>query len=305
MLETELAMRDLLGAVEGGGTKFLCAAGTGPFAVVAESRVLTRGPDATMSAVIDFFRPYRGRLRAVGVCSFGPLELDAAAGDGYGSVLTSPKPGWSHVPLYATLVQALQVPVSIDTDVNGAALAEQRWGHGQGEDPLVYVTIGTGIGVGVVIAGRALHGLLHPELGHLHLPRAAGDVFEGVCPFHGDCLEGLASATALRVRTGSEPHALHDDHPVWELEAHYLAGLVHTLVLAYSPRRIVLGGGVMRRAVLWPKLRVALSGLLATYIPRVELTTGLPQYCVPSAWPDRAGLYGGFVLAERGLSASR
>ncbi len=293
-----MTMQDLLGAVEGGGTKFRCAVGTGPADIEAECLVPTTDPTSTLRGVIDFFRPYRGRLQTIGVCCFGPLELDRAAGDAYGSTLKTPKAGWSYVPLRSLIELALHVPVNIDTDVNGAALAEQRWGHGQGADPLVYVTVGTGIGVGVVIAGRPLHGLLHPELGHLRLPRAPGDSFVGLCPYHGDCLEGLASAPALKARAGNAPHALNDSDAVWDLEAHYLGMLMHAVVLAYAPHRIVLGGGVAKRTSLWPKLHAAALTSLADYIPRPQLSSeGITDFIVPSGLSDRAGLYGGFALS--------
>jgi len=272
--------------------------GQDPAHIEAERLVPTTDPTSTLQRVVDFFLPYRARLQAIGVCSFGPLELARDAGDAYGSMLETPKRGWSHIPLRTTLEHALEVPVHIETDVNGAALAEQRWGRGQGADPLVYVTVGTGIGVGVVIAGRPLHGLLHPELGHLRVPRAAGDAFAGLCPYHGDCLEGLASAPAIQARTGASPDALSDADAVWDLEAHYLGSLMHTLVLAYAPRRIVLGGGVAKRTCLWPKLHAEILRSLAGYVPRPQLTReGIAEFVVPSALHDRAGLYGGFALS--------
>jgi len=293
-----ISMRDLFGAVEGGGTKFRCAVGPDPAQLESECLVPTTDPTSTLRQVVDFFLPYRARLRAIGVCSFGPLELEPSAGDVHGCTLETPKAGWSHVPLRTTLELALEVPVHIETDVNGAALAEQRWGRGQGADPLVYVTVGTGIGVGVVIAGRPLHGLLHPELGHLRVPRAAGDAFAGLCPYHGDCLEGLASAPAIQARTGAAPDALSDADAVWDVEAHYLGALMHALVLAYAPRRIVLGGGVAKRASLWPKLHAEILRSLAGYVPRPQLTReGIAEFVVPSALHDRAGLYGGFALS--------
>ncbi len=299
-------MQSLFGTIEGGGSKFLCAVGTGPHDIHAELRVPTLDPDRVVTEIAAFFEPYRARLAGLGVCSFGPLELGSHEHPDYGSLLRTPKPGWSYFPLRSRLAKALAVPVFIDTDVNGAALAEQRWGAGKAIDPLVYVTVGTGIGVGVVIDGRALHGLMHPELGHGRTPRARGDEFSGACPFHGDCFEGMASATALLARTGKPPSELHDDDPIWEFQAHYLAMLVHTIVLAYSPKRVVMGGGVAERQSLWPKLRAALHTSLAGYVPRPELSeTGLREFLVPSTLSGRAGLYGGFALAQAGVAALR
>jgi len=289
-------MQGLFGAIEGGGSKFLCAVGTGPRELVAEARIDTGTFADTMAGVLAFFAPYRAQLRAVGVCAFGPLEL--TAGERFGALLETPKPGWSHAPLRATLADALGVPVAIDTDVNGAALAEHAWGSARGADPAVYVTVGTGVGVGVVVAGRPLHGLLHPELGHVRVARASGDAFAGVCPFHGDCVEGMASAPALRARVGAEPHTLDDAHPLWGFAAHYLVGLLHTIVLAYAPERVVLGGGVLERAPMLPALKSGLVRSLAGYVPRAQLgAAGIDAYLVRPAFGERAGLAGAFLLA--------
>ncbi len=291
-------MQTLYGAIEGGGTKFLCAVGSGPDDIQAETRIATTDPVQTLAQATAFFAPYGSKLRAVGVCCFGALELRPQAGERYGALLETPKLGWSHFPLRAELARVLRVPIFIDTDVNGAALAEQRWGAGRDADPLIYVTVGTGVGVGAVIHGRPLHGLMHPELGHMRVGRAQGDSFAGICPFHHDCIEGMASAPALRARSGRDPDGLDDADPIWNLEVHYLAALVHTIVLAYSPERVVLGGGVLRRAILWPKLRDAVRTSLAGYVPRPQLqVSGIADFIVPSRLSGRAGLHGGFALA--------
>lgn len=290
-------MRDLYGAVEGGGTKFLCAVGTGPDDILAETRIPTTDPSTTLTAIAAFFAPYRERLRSLGVCAFGPLELDPRAGEQLGSLLDTPKAGWSRAPLRAQLQRALDVPVIVETDVNGAALAEQRWGAAHGADPVAYVTVGTGIGVGVVIGHKPLHGILHPEVGHVLGPRAPGDAFAGICPFHGACAEGLASAPALRARAGRDAAELTDDDPVWDFAAHTLGALLHTIVLAYAPERIVLGGGVLARGVLWPKVHAELARSLAGYVPRPQLSAdGMAAYVVPPRF-DRSGLLGGFAIA--------
>lgn len=284
----------LLGAVELGGSKVLCAVAEGDI-IVAETRVPTSTPELTQAAVTAFFAPYRGALLALGVASFGPLEL--RAGERFGALLTTPKPGWSGTPLRAALERELGVRVAIDTDVNAAALAEQRLGAGRGADPCVYVTVGTGIGVGIQLRGGPLHGLLHPELGHLPAPPLCDS--PGVCVFHGRCIEGVASAPALRARAGEALEVLADDHPLWQLEARYLAHLLVAVVLAYAPARIVLGGGVLQRRGLLERIREQLGPLLAGYIPRAELTpSGLERYLVPAQLEPRAGLIGALLLAQ-------
>lgn len=285
----------LFGAVELGGTKVLCAVGTRT-ALGAETRIATVQPAETLREVEAFFAPYRAKLVAVGVASFGPLEL-APDSPARGTLLRTPKPGWSDVPIAAELGARLGVPIAIDTDVNAAALAEQQLGAGKGCDPCVYVTVGTGVGVGVRMHGRAIHGLLHPELGHLPAPSLCD--FAGVCPFHGRCIEGLASAPAIRARTGVAPEALPDDHPVWAVEAGYLAHLLAACVLAYAPRRIVLAGGVLARRGLLERVHCALTALLAGYVPRAELSeAGIAAYVRPAHLDPRAGLMGALLLAQ-------
>lgn len=290
----------LLAAVEGGGTKFVCAVGHGPDAIVDRVRIPTTTPDETLARVIDFLAPHRPV--AVGVGMFGPLVLDESAGERRGSTSKTPKPGWDHVPVRARLEEALAAPVVVDTDVNAAALAESLFGDPPGLDPLVYLTVGTGIGGGVVVGGKPLHGLMHPEVGHVRvppMPLADGtfDPFAGVCPFHGRCLEGMASGTALNARVGGGAEGLAEDHPAWELEARYLAHGLAALVLILSPRRIVLGGGVMANAHLFPRIRRALSDELAGYVDHPALTPiGLDHYVVPSRF-DAPGLAGAFALA--------
>lgn len=289
-----------LGAIELGGSKVLCAVGPSHDAVRAELRIDTRDPETTLAEVEQFFAAHGRDLRSMGVASFGPLELDRTRVN-WGALLRTPKPAWSGAPLASRLSARFNVPVEVDTDVNAAALAEQRWGAAQGADPCVYITVGTGIGVGVVVGGRALHGLLHPELGHA---RAADRCsFEGVCPFHKRCIEGVASAPALRARTGLAPEDVADGDPVWQLEAAYLAQLVSLCVLAYAPRRVVLGGGVLERAGLLSAVRREVVKELGDYLPRAELSpAGIEEYLVAPGLAQRAGLAGAFLLAEECLS---
>lgn len=295
--------RALLGALELGGSKVLCAVGPSSAEISDEVRIPTTAPAQTLAQVEAFFRGHRAALAAVGVAAFGPLELDPKAAQ-YGALLATPKPGWSAVPLVGRLVRALGVPVAIDTDVNAAALAEQQLGAARGAPSCVYITVGTGIGVGVVQGGQPLHGLLHPELGHLFAPALCS--FEGCCPFHGRCLEGVASARAIAERTGSPPETLADDHPVWELEARYLAHLVSACVLAHAPHAVVLGGGVLARRGLRERVREQLVELNAGYIPRRELTRdGVGTYLRAPNFAQRAGLIGAFLLAAQQLHATQ
>jgi fructokinase len=292
----------LVGALELGGSKALCALGTSQH-TLAEARVPTTTPDQTLAAIEAFFAPYRGQLGALGIASFGPLELSPGA-PGFGAILATPKPGWAKTPLRARLASTLGVPVGIDTDVNAAALAEQRLGSARGDESCVYITVGTGVGVGVLLGGAPLHGLLHPELGHLAAP--AWCDFAGVCPFHGRCIEGVASAHAISVRTGKPPASLADDDPLWALEARYLAALLAACVLAYAPRRIVLGGGVCERAGLVERVRAELVAQLAGYVPRAQLTAeGVGDYVRRPLHGTRAGLVGAFLLGEAALHDAR
>ena len=286
----------LLGGIEAGGTKFVCAAGGGPHErLVAHASFPTTTPGETLARAVDFFRSTP--VAALGLASFGPLDLDPASPT-EGFITDTTKPGWSRVDLAGTFRRALDVPVAVDTDVNGAALGEHRWGAGVGFDPLVYVTVGTGIGGGAIVGGRRLHGLVHPEMGHMRIPRDPADAFAGACPFHRDCLEGLASGRAIHQRRGLPGEALAVDDPVWDLEARYLAcGLVNVITVL-SPRRIVVGGGVMRQPRLLARVREEVRAILARYVRSPAVIEGIEQYIVPPALGERAGVQGALALAH-------
>ena len=286
----------LFGGIEAGGTKFACAVGSGPDSIRAETMIPTAAPGETLGAAVAFFRAH-GPIAALGIASFGPLDLDAASPT-WGRLTTTPKPGWAGVDLVAPFRRALGVPVALDTDVNGAALAEHRWGAGRGADPFVYLTVGTGIGGGAVVHGRCLRGLVHPEMGHLRVPRdPRADPFPGACPYHGDCLEGLASGDAMARRWGARAETLPPDHPAWDLEARYLAlGLV-SVIAVLSPGRIVVGGGVMRAARLLARVRRAVVELLGGYLDAPALGEGIEGYLVPPALGERPGVLGALALA--------
>jgi fructokinase len=289
----------IYGALEAGGTKFVCAIGTAQGVLLEEARLPTRDPDSTLRATCEFFRAAgarHGAPRALGVASFGPVHLDPAH-PFYGHIARTPKPGWSHADMAGTLAREFGCPVGFDTDVNAAALAEHRWGAARDVQDLVYVTVGTGIGGGVIAGGKPVHGLLHPEIGHILPRRHPADTLPGVCPFHGDCLEGLAAGPAIVARCGAELAALADDHVQWQIEAEYLAQLCATLVLTLSPRRIVLGGGVMGHERLFAPLRARLLGALGGYIDRPEITEHIERYVVAPGLGTRSGVLGALSLA--------
>jgi fructokinase len=282
--------------------------GTGPDHVVARGRVDTKGPEETLGAVAGEIERAAGGapLAAVGFACFGPLELDPQR-PAIGCMLATPKPGWSGAPLIAPLRDRLGVPVALDTDVNGAALAEWLWGAAHGCDPAVYLTVGTGIGGGAVVDGRTLTGLMHPEMGHIPVarlpwPDGTPDDYPGGCPFHGDCLEGLASGPALAARLGAPAETAPPDHPSWDLEAGYLAQALAAYTLILSPRIIVLGGGVFHQPHLLPRVRRRLVTHLAGYVARDELGPTIDDYVVAPHFHQDAGLMGAFALAQRAIT---
>jgi fructokinase len=289
----------LFGAIEAGGTKFVCAVGTGPEDLRAQARFPTTTPDETLGRCIEFFRA-QPKIEALGVGCFGPIELRRGA-PGYGHVTRTPKVGWSNADVVGPLRQALGVPVGFDTDVNSAVLGEARWGAAQGLDTAIYVTIGTGIGGGALIGGKLAHGLVHPEMGHLLLPREPDDLeFAGACPFHGArCWEGMASGPAMERRWGRRAETLPADHPAWDLEARYTASALTTLVLVLSPERLILGGGVMQNEGLLPLVRQHLTRSLGGYVQADALLSGMDRYVVAPMLGQQAGIAGALALAER------
>jgi fructokinase len=288
----------VLGAIEAGGTKFICGVGTGP-EDLRTAQFPTSTPEITLAAVIEFFRQQGGRFDAIGIGSFGPVDLDPSSPN-YGRITSTPKVGWQDFDLAGTVQRALEAPVNFDTDVNGAILGEARWGAARGFDDAIYLTIGTGIGGGVLAHGRVVHGLLHPEIGHLHLPHdKTRDPFPGICPYHGDCFEGLACGPALQARWGQPALTLPPEHPAWELEAHYLALALMNLTVTLSPRRIILGGGVMQQPQLFGLLRKEFARIMNGYIRREEVLHQLDSYIQPPGLGGQAGVLGALVLAEQ------
>jgi fructokinase len=252
------------GGIEAGGTRFVCAVSHAPPRIDARIEIPTTTPADTLAAVIGFFRSWSD-LRAIGIGSFGPLGLDPQS-PAYGLVTHTPKHGWQATPLVAPLEQALGVKVSLDTDVNAALWGEHRHGALRDHRTAIYLTVGTGIGGGALVDGRILHGASHPEMGHQRVPAPKGDAFPGICPFHGDCWEGLASGPAMHRRWSAPPESLADDHPAWRIEAALLGTGIANLVLALSPTRVVLGGGVGTRPGLRERVAHELALVLAGYV---------------------------------------
>jgi len=288
---------NLYGGIQAGGTTWECAVGTGPDDLRATETVQTTAPPETIDRVVAFFRR-EGPVDAIGIGSFGPLDRKIASPT-WGHITTTPKPGWAHADVGREIRRRLSVPVVFDTDVNVAALGENLWGAAQGLDTFCYVTVGTGIGGGGMAAGQLLHGLVHPEFGHLRIPHdREADPFPGVCPYHGDCWEGLASGRAIEARWGRPPDEL-DDEAAWTLEASYLAlGLV-CVICVLSPERIVIGGGVMRRPGLLELVHGEVSRLMSGYLDDASLGDRIGEYITLPRLGSRSGVLGAIALAQR------
>ncbi len=287
----------IYGAIEAGGTKFVCGVGTGP----DDLRTIhfpTEGPKATIARAVEFLEG-RG-LAAVGVGSFGPVELDRNSPQ-YGHITSTPKHGWQNIDLAGELSRALRVPIAFTTDVNGAAFGEYTWGAGRGLASSLYLTIGTGIGGGIILNGVPLQGAMHPEVGHLRIPRDPADHFPGICPYHGDCLEGLASGPALAARWGKPGSELPPEHEAWRMEARYLALGIANIVFTVAPARVILGGGVMHQTQLFAAIRSEFATILNGYLRMTQIVDRLDEYIVPPQLGDRAGVLGALALAMAGL----
>ncbi|HZU59526.1 MAG TPA: ROK family protein [Solirubrobacteraceae bacterium] len=290
-------MAEIFGGVETGGTWCVCAAGTGPEDLMALERFPTGSPEETLERIVAFFR--RGPTpTAVGIGSFGPADLDPSSAT-WGTVTSTPKPGWQDVAVAPVVAERLGVPVAFDTDVNAAALGEQRWGAGRGLDSLCYLTVGTGVGAGLIVAGHTLRGLIHPEVGHMRIPHdLARDPFPGSCPRHGDCWEGLASGAAMAARWQMPAQDLPEDHPAWLLEADYLAAGILNIVSVASPRRVIAGGGVMAHGGLLGLVSDRLRQLVGGYLRTPLLSERIEEYLVRPQLGDRAGVLGAIALAQ-------
>ena len=291
-------MSAIYGAIEAGGTKFICGLGSSPDDLQL-CRVPTTTPEETLSQVLGFFTQHKITMKALGVASFGPVDLNKKSAS-YGSITSTPKPGWANTDLVGVLSSRLEIPVGVDTDVNGAALGESVWGSGQGLTDFIYLTVGTGIGGGVMVNGELLHGLVHPELGHIFLPQRPDDKYSGKCPFHANqCFEGLASGPAMAERWGVAAENLPENHEAWKMQAWYLARAICSLVCSYSPQRIILGGGVMEQEGLLPMVRREVLSALNGYVQHEAILNNIESYIVPPGLGNRAGVVGALELAKR------
>lgn len=308
----DTAQLPLVGAIEAGGTKFVCAVGSGPGVELRAREQFATGEDPALvlARVTDWLRAQEavhGPLASIGIASFGPVDLDARSAT-YGCITTTPKPGWRGTDLVGPLARAFPGrSVGFDTDVNGAALGEWKWGAARGLDDFVYLTVGTGIGGGAMARGRLLHGLVHPEMGHIPMPVLDGDRFPGACRIHGRCWEGLCAGPAIAARAGRPAEDLPPDHPAWDITLRYLAHALATLACVLSPRRIIVGGSVRKaghlgEAAFFDRLRSHVPAVLNGYIDSPAFSRdGIAEYIVPPALGDDAGVCGAMVLAHQAI----
>lgn len=281
------------GALEAGGTKMVCAIGTETGDIIDRISIPTETPEITMPQIISYFK--EKNIKALGVGCFGPIDLDKNSPT-YGYITSTPKLSWRNYNIVGTLKEALQIPIGFDTDVNGSALGEATYGCTQGLDSSIYITIGTGVGVGVYLNGSLLHGMLHPEAGHILISKAPNDTFKSNCPYHEYCFEGLAAGPAIEARYGKKAYELSDMEEVWELEAYYIAQALVNYTLTLSPKRIVLGGGVMHQTQLYPLIRKKYLELMNGYVVTKE-TKDIENYIVAPSLQDNQGILGCIKLA--------
>jgi fructokinase len=289
------------GGVEGGGTKFVCVVAASPDEVVEEERFATTTPGETIDRMIDFFASFiRDRqLSSICIASFGPVDLQKDSPT-YGSITTTPKPGWAYTNVVKKIRDTFDIPIFFELDVNAAAFGEYFWvSENQSIDPLVYFTIGTGIGAGLIVNGKIIHGLMHPEAGHMQIPHDWQiDPYKGFCSYHGDCFEGLASGPAMKDRWRQSPEMFGDEHPAWELEANYIAHALVNVICLLSPKRIILGGGVMQQPNLITLVRNKVLNLLNNYIHSPDILEHIDNVIVPPFLGDRSGVLGAIALAS-------
>ncbi|WP_416298318.1 ROK family protein [Paenibacillus illinoisensis] len=288
-----------IGAIEAGGTKFVCGIGSEQGHMEEWCSFPTEHPEITLAKVSDYFRD-KG-VEAIGIGSFGPIDLKPDSPT-YGYITTTPKSEWENCSVVGILKREFPVPFGWDTDVNAAALGEVTWGAAQGLDNCVYYTIGTGVGVGLIAGGKRIHGLLHPEGGHIRTRRHPQDNFAGLCKYHGDCLEGLAAGPAIEARWQTPGSELPTDHLAWEMESYYIAESITTTILLHSPQKIILGGGVMQQMHLFPMIREQVMHNLHGYVNVPELLQHIDQYIVPPGLGQQAGLHGALALGIEALN---
>ena len=287
----------IFGGIEGGGTKFVCAVGSGPENIIAEARFATTTPRETIDQVINFFAPFANQIDGIGLGSFGPLDVDPSSPT-YGHITATPKPHWSNTDILGMLGEKIDLPIIIEMDVAVAALGESRWGASKNDSHSLYLTIGTGIGGGYIINGRPLRGIVSLETGHIRITHNMElDPFQGSCPFHGDCFEGLASGPAIEARLGQPGETIPNDHPFWMIEAEYIASALVNYILSLAPQRIIIGGGVMQKDFMFPAVRRKTRELLNGYIPHEMILTRIDEYILPPALGGKSGVLGAIAMA--------
>ena len=293
-------MKNYFGGIEAGGTKFVCVIANNPDDILEEIRFPTTNPTETIEKVVSFFKnsveKHKINLVSLGIGCFGPIDLHPHSHT-FGYITTTPKPGWKNTNLLQPIKEGLNIPIAFDTDVNVAAMGEGKWGAGQNLNDFLYFTIGTGIGGGAIINNRPLHGLVHPEMGHILLNQNISDKYTGKCPYHRNCFEGLASGPAIKDRWGISAEDLSEDHPAWEMEADYIAQAMSAFICSFSPKRIILGGGVMQKKFLYPMIRNKTQQYLNGYVQSEMVTSRMDEYIVPPGLGNQAGMLGAIALA--------
>jgi fructokinase len=299
-------MSQVFAGIEAGGTKWVCMIASHPGDVRATTRFNTGTPENTIGSAIEFIKKQvadKDDLGGIGIGSFGPLDLNRDSKT-YGYLTTTPKSGWANTDLIEPFKTQFDLPIGLDTDVNAAALGEYRWGAGQGLSDFIYLTVGTGIGGAAISNHELIHGMIHPEMGHIFIPHnKERDPFPGVCPYHGDCLEGMATGPAIKARWGKPAEELPPEHPAWQLEAHYLGLGIANFILTLSPQRVILGGGVMEQSQLFPLIRNEVRDLLGGYIASAEIIGDSDQYIVPPLLGSQAGVLGAVAIAQQAVGA--
>lgn len=291
----------ILGALEAGGTKMVCAIGDEKGTIYEQISIPTSTPEETVPKMLAYFK--EKKIEALGIGCFGPIDPDPDS-ETYGYITSTPKLAWADYNMAGTFKEALGCPVGFDTDVNGSVLGEVTFGQAKNKKCVVYVTIGTGVGAGIYIEGRLLHGMLHPEAGHVMIQKRAGDSYKGKCPYHENCLEGHAAGPAIEERWGRKAVELKDKEEVWDLEAYYIAQALTGYVLTLSPEMIILGGGVMHQEQLFPLIRKYVSEMLNGYIKTAELED-MEHYIVPASLHDDQGIMGCLELARRAMDENQ
>lgn len=286
----------IFGGIEMGGTKMVCAIGNENGEILEQTRIPTRDPETTLSDIVNYYK--NKNIDSLGIASFGPVDLNIDSNT-YGYITETPKPGWRNTDVVGYFKKELNIPIGFDTDVNAACLGEVMYGAGKNYKNVIYGTIGTGVGFGVYLNGELLHGLMHPEAGHVIIEKHKDDIFDGCCPYHKNCFEGFASGPSIEKRWGKPAEELYDNHKVFEMEAFYIAEGLCNCIMCYSPEKIILGGGVMHNEKLYPLIRKNVLELLNNYISKKEIINSIDSYIVKPMLNDKQGIIGACELGKQ------